>query len=283
MLTQDRYQTILIEKRASGVAIVTFNRPEKLNAINARMHTELTTLTLDAEDDPDVKVLLVTGAGRAFCAGGDAAVSRLSGHWRRTDDAEARQIVDNLLDCSKPVISAVNGYAMGLGANFALLSDVVVAARGATFADTHVRMGIGAGDGGQVIWPLLMGVNRAKYFLMTGDASQRKRRTAGAGQFRRRRRGAHVEGPGHCRASCPRSGPRDRGLQGSHQQVHQDGFESGPAALAQPRGSHHGDRRRREAPRPSERNASRSSRAVMDLEGVNFCDGPSLSVSGLSF
>ena len=82
---------------------------------------------------------------------------------------EARQIVDNLLDCSKPVLCAVNGYAMGLGANFALLTDVVVAARSATFADTHVRMGIGAGDGGQVIWPLLMGVNRAKYFLMTGD------------------------------------------------------------------------------------------------------------------
>ena len=67
MLTQDRYQTILIDKRASGVAIATFNRPEKLNAINTRMHTELSTLTLDAEDDPDVKVLLVTGAGRALC------------------------------------------------------------------------------------------------------------------------------------------------------------------------------------------------------------------------
>src|SRR5215204_5439694 len=170
MLTQDRYQMILIEKRASGVALATLNRPEKLNAINARMHTELTTLTLDAEDDPEVKVLLVTGAGRAFCAGGDFSGQQDSpatggGQTMR----EARQIVDNLLDCSKPVISAVNGYAMGLGANFALLTDVVVAARSATFADTHVRMGIGAGDGGQVIWPLLMGVNRAKYFLMTGD------------------------------------------------------------------------------------------------------------------
>jgi enoyl-CoA hydratase len=82
---------------------------------------------------------------------------------------EARQIVDHLLDCEKPVISAVRGYAMGLGATIALLCDVVVAGRGTTFADTHVRMGIGAGDGGQVIWPLLMGVNRAKYFLMTGE------------------------------------------------------------------------------------------------------------------
>ena len=82
---------------------------------------------------------------------------------------EARQIVDHLLECSKPVISAVNGYAMGLGATVALLCDVVYAAESAVFADTHVKMGIGAGDGGQVIWPLLMGVNKAKYFLMTGE------------------------------------------------------------------------------------------------------------------
>ena len=74
MLTQDQYQTILIEKSASGVAIATLNRPEKLNAINARMHTELGTLTLDADADPDVKVLLVAGAGRAFCAGETSAV-----------------------------------------------------------------------------------------------------------------------------------------------------------------------------------------------------------------
>src|ERR1044071_5630189 len=170
MLTQDRYQTILIEKRASGVAVATLNRPEKLNAINARMHTELTTLTLDAEEDPEVKVLLITGAGRAFCAGGDFSGRQDSPATGCNQTMrEARQLVDNLLDCSKPVISAVNGYAMGLGANFALLTDVVVAARSATFADTHVNMGISAGDGGQVIWPLLMGVNRAKYFLMTGD------------------------------------------------------------------------------------------------------------------
>jgi enoyl-CoA hydratase len=82
---------------------------------------------------------------------------------------EGARIVDDLLACSKPVIAAVNGYAMGLGATIALLCDVVVAARSAIFADTHVVMGIGAGDGGQVIWPLLMGVNRAKWHLMTGE------------------------------------------------------------------------------------------------------------------
>lgn len=170
MLTPERYTTIQIEKRANGVALATLNRPAKLNAVDAAMHTELTTLSLDADADPQVKVLVLTGAGRAFCAGGDFSGSRESpalGGSRTM--REARQIVDNLLDCSKPVISAVNGYAMGLGATVALLADVVFAGKSAVFADTHVRMGIGAGDGGQVIWPLLMGVNRAKHFLMTGD------------------------------------------------------------------------------------------------------------------
>ena len=82
---------------------------------------------------------------------------------------EARRIVDGILDCRTPLLTAVNGHAMGLGSTLALLGDVVFAARSASFADTHVRMGIAAGDGGQVIWPLLMGVNRAKYYLMTGD------------------------------------------------------------------------------------------------------------------
>ncbi len=170
MLTQERYQTILIEKRPNGVAVATLNRPEKLNAVDATMHTELTTLPGDADTDPDVTVLLITGAGRAFCAGGDFSGNRQSPvRGGNQTMREARQIVDNLLDCEKPVLTAVNGYAMGLGSTIALLGDVVIAARSATFADTHVRMGIGAGDGGQVIWPLLMGVNRAKYFMMTGD------------------------------------------------------------------------------------------------------------------
>jgi enoyl-CoA hydratase len=170
MLSKQRYERIAIEKRSDGVAVATLNRPEKLNAVDSRMHRELADLGRDADADPEVKVLVITGAGRAFCAGGDFGGGLGEGErGGETMMREARQIVDNLLDCEKPVISAVNGYAMGLGATLALLCDVVVAARSAVFADTHVRMGIGAGDGGQVIWPLLMGVNRAKYYLMTGD------------------------------------------------------------------------------------------------------------------
>lgn len=166
MLTQEKYKAILIDKRANGVTIATLNRPDKRNAVDDAMHEELAALSHDADGDPDVKVLVITGAGRGFCAGGDfsGGLRPNPAMWR-----VARQIVDNLLDCEKPIITAVNGHAMGLGATLALLGDVVIAARSAVFADTHALMGIGAGDGGQVIWPLLIGVNRAKYYLMTGE------------------------------------------------------------------------------------------------------------------
>ena len=166
-LLQDNYTTIAIEKRPNGVAVATLNREDRLNAVNGDMHHELATLTRDADDDPEVKVLVITGAGRAFCAGGDFSAGADTTH--KITLEEARMIVDHLLEAHIPIISAVNGYAMGLGATVALLCDVVVAGRAATFADTHVKLGIGAGDGGQVIWPFLMGVNRAKYYLMTGD------------------------------------------------------------------------------------------------------------------
>ncbi len=179
MLVQDRYRHIAIDHRDNGVTIATLNRPEKLNAVNGRLHYELANLGRDADLDKRTRVLVLAANGRAFFAGGD-----FSGGSVPTSDSggdpdptangidmmtEARMIVDGLLECSKPVISAVQGFAMGLGATIALLCDIVVAERSATFADTHVNLGIGAGDGGQVIWPLLMGVNRAKYYLMTGD------------------------------------------------------------------------------------------------------------------
>jgi enoyl-CoA hydratase len=117
---------------------------------------------------------VITGAGRAFSSGGDFGGGTTGepdpdAPVYVNDMQEARMIVDNMLDCEKPIISAVNGYAMGLGATVALLADVVVAGRSAIFADTHIKMGISAGDGGQVIWPQLIGPSRAKYYLMTGD------------------------------------------------------------------------------------------------------------------
>jgi enoyl-CoA hydratase/carnithine racemase len=168
MLDPQTYEAIAIDKRDDGIVLATLNRPDRLNAVNATMHHELARVTREADADHAVKVLVITGAGRAFCAGGDFGPQPEGASGEMTLE-EARQIVDHLLECSKPVISAVNGYAMGLGATVALLADVVYAAESAVFADTHVKMGISAGDGGQLIWPLLMGVNRAKFFLMTGD------------------------------------------------------------------------------------------------------------------
>ncbi len=169
MLNQASYETIQIEKK-DGIAILTLNRPERLNAVNGAMHSELMTLFLDVQADPDVRAAVLTGAGRAFCAGGDfGSAADMRSKSGLAMIQEARRIVDNLLDCEKPVVSAVNGAAAGLGATIALLCDVVIAARNARIGDPHVKMGITAGDGGAVIWPLLVGVNRAKYMLMTGD------------------------------------------------------------------------------------------------------------------
>jgi enoyl-CoA hydratase len=164
------YESIEIDRRADGVAVATLQRPEKLNAVDGRLHHELSRLPREADDDPDVRVLVVTGAGRSFCAGGDFSPDAVPlGSFGVPLVEEGRRIVDGLLECRKPVVAAVNGYAMGLGATIALLCDIVIAGRSAVFADTHVHLGLGAGDGGQLIWPMLIGPNKAKYFLMTGD------------------------------------------------------------------------------------------------------------------
>ena len=116
MLAPDAYQAIRIEKRENGVALATLNRPEKRNAVDDTMHRELGQLPRDADADPEVRVLLITGAGRAFCAGGDFS-GGLTPNERMW--LEARRVVDGMLDCQKPIITAVNGYAMGLGSTVA--------------------------------------------------------------------------------------------------------------------------------------------------------------------
>jgi enoyl-CoA hydratase len=174
-LDQSNYSSILIDQRPNGVVVATLNRPERLNAVTPSMHHEILSLARDVDEDPDVKVLVITGAGRGFCAGGDASEGtstdlpasrgRSAGApWR-----EGRRLIDDFLDCETPIITAVNGVATGMGSTIALLGDVVIAARSARIADTHVRLAMGAGDGGQVLWPLMMGINRAKYYMMTGE------------------------------------------------------------------------------------------------------------------
>jgi len=166
---------------ADRVATITINRPEALNAVNNVVHHELEQIWIDVRSDHDVNAIILTGAGRAFCAGGDvkgmAAGSLTSSTSKKGKGrgrgpiaaSNGRRLVDNMLDVEQPIIGAINGDAVGLGATLALLCDITVVSEKARLADTHVKVGIVAGDGGAVIWPLLIGPHRAKEFLMRGN------------------------------------------------------------------------------------------------------------------
>ncbi len=165
------YRTLRID-REGGVLTVTLNRPEKLNAIDGVLHAELATVFADLGRDEAARGVVLTGAGRAFSAGGDADwfkdVTRDPAVWRRVQ-WEAKRIIHDLLDLEIPIVAAVNGAATGLGATLALFCDTIFMADGARIGDPHVKMGVVAGDGGAVIWPWLVGPARAKEYLMTGD------------------------------------------------------------------------------------------------------------------
>ncbi len=167
-----RYQTLLIEKDPDGVAVVTLNRPEKRNAVNNLMHGELEDIFVDLRNDDEVRAVVLTGAGSAFCAGGDVEGMK-TGEFRPSGPAVpfsmVRRLVTNLLEVEQPIVAAVNGDGAGLGATIPLFCDIIVMAETARLADTHVRMGLVAGDGGVVIWPWLVGMARAKEYLLTGQ------------------------------------------------------------------------------------------------------------------
>ncbi|MBL4807865.1 MAG: enoyl-CoA hydratase/isomerase family protein [Rhodobacteraceae bacterium] len=165
------YKTILFNRRGR-VLEVTLNRPDRLNAVDELMHTELARLFVDVSNDPECDIVVLTGAGRAFSSGGDIDwMQKMIDNPESFEKTgrEAKQIVFSLLDCEKPVIAKLNGHATGLGATIALFCDVIFAADHAKIGDPHVSVGFVAGDGGAVIWPQLIGYARAKEFLMTGD------------------------------------------------------------------------------------------------------------------
>ena len=160
-------------RRDGRVLHAMLNRPEEMNAIDDAMHEEIERLFVQVLEDETSSVLVLTGAGRAFSAGGNIeamqeGIDRPDVFLRQLDGA--RRLIFSILDCPKPVIAKVNGPAIGLGATIALFCDIVIAARHAKIADPHVRVGLPAGDGGAVIWPALLGHARAKGFLLTGEA-----------------------------------------------------------------------------------------------------------------
>jgi enoyl-CoA hydratase len=171
-MNYESYERLRIDWAREGVLRVTISAPERLNAVDATGHRELAQIWRDADADDDVRAVLVRGEGTAFSAGGDLAmIEDMMADYdvRSRVLREARDIVYNVINCGKPVVSAIQGPAVGAGLAVALLADISVAGRTARIIDGHTRLGVAAGDHAAVIWPLLCGMAKAKYFLMTAD------------------------------------------------------------------------------------------------------------------
>lgn len=153
----ESYEYITVENREHDVAVVTLNRPDRRNAINNDMHTELERLWVDIGGDESIRAIVLTGAGKSFCSGGDAT-SMDDGSFLPSGPATpfraVRTLMHNMLEVEQPVVTAVNGDAAGLGATIALCCDIIVSAADARFADMHTKMGLVAGDGGVIICPI---------------------------------------------------------------------------------------------------------------------------------
>jgi enoyl-CoA hydratase len=166
-----RYQHLQISQD-ERVVTVTLNRPEVRNAINGELHHELGAIFTDLDLDQSCDVVILTGAGSCFSAGGDLNwVRSLWGDPVASSAANrvGRRVQNSLLDLEKPIIAKVRGPAIGLGCSLSLFCDFVYATPDAVFADPHVSVGLVAGDGGPVIWPQLIGYARARRYLLTGD------------------------------------------------------------------------------------------------------------------
>lgn len=166
------YRRLILREPEPGLLEVVLSRPEAFNALDAEAHRELAYVWRDIDADPSVRVVLLYGAGGAFSAGGDfelieAIITDAEVCMRLWK--EARDLVYNLIHCGKPVVSAIEGPAVGAGLAAALLADISVAARGARLLDGHVRLGVPAGDHAVLVWPLLIGLAKAKYYLLLNE------------------------------------------------------------------------------------------------------------------
>lgn len=176
-----RYEALKLSLE-EGIMTVTLSNPGKRNAVTMRMQDELATIWEDLWVDPDVRAIIFTGEGKDFCSGADVSdlAEASSGE---TGDSEvvpevayvnrctryARKHALGPMECEKPVIAKVRGVAYGMGVNMALACDMVFASDDARFCDSHVKVGLVAGDGGVLLWPMAVGIHRAKEYLMTGD------------------------------------------------------------------------------------------------------------------
>jgi enoyl-CoA hydratase len=166
------YRELKLRRLEPGILEIVMGEEGKLSVATAPMHAEMASVWLDVDRDPETRVAILRGAGKGFSAGGDlkmveemtqdfAARARV---WR-----EARDLVYNMLNCSKIIVSAIHGPAVGAGLAAALMADVSIASRTARLIDGHTRLGVAAGDHAAIIWPLLCGMAKAKYYLLTCD------------------------------------------------------------------------------------------------------------------
>ncbi len=166
------YEKLLIQHKENGVLLLTLHNPDKLNATDAVMHNELSRIFHDIDADPNVNAVVVTGTGKAFSAGGDLEwIKEQVGDYAQTMRVmrEAGDIVRSMIDCDTPIISAINGVAVGAGLAVALMADISIMNEDARITDGHIRLGVAAGDHAVAIWPLLCGMAQAKYYLLTAD------------------------------------------------------------------------------------------------------------------
>ncbi|MET7927006.1 enoyl-CoA hydratase/isomerase family protein [Streptomyces sp. NPDC005349] len=162
----------LVVTAHDAVRLVELNRPEQLNCTSEELHTDLSEVWDAIAADQRAKAVVLTGRGQAFSAGGNFRVMervQRDAAFREKNIVEARRIITSMVRCPVPVVAAVNGPAVGLGCSLALLSDLVVVAEDAHFADPHVQVGLVAGDGGALVLPLLVGLARAKEMLFLGQ------------------------------------------------------------------------------------------------------------------
>ncbi len=165
----DKYKSLEIDRPMDRVLRITFNKPETYNSLDQDGHREMAYIWRDIDQDPNVDVVILTGKGKAFSAGGDFGMieniiedpQARANAWK-----EARDLVYNVINCSKPIVSALNGVAVGAGLVAGLLADISVAGKSAKIVDGHTRLGVAAGDSAVINWPLLCGMAKAKYLLL---------------------------------------------------------------------------------------------------------------------
>jgi len=170
MALYSNYKYLKFDRPSERVLRISISRPEKLNSLPWEGHGELARVWLEVDQDKDTNVAIVRGDGTAFCAGGDfGMVERLTKDYDLQTEAlrEFRDLCYNIVNCSKPIVSAIHGPAVGAGLATALMADISIAAKSARLIDGHTRLGLAAGDHAALIWPLLCGMAKAKYYVLT--------------------------------------------------------------------------------------------------------------------